>query len=99
MTAAVQALLALIAALLPQIGINSSIVETIINAIIQVLPVIISEANDLIPYVRNIIAALSSNPATTADQLATLQSLDKQADDAFEAAAAAQGYPASGDAA
>jgi hypothetical protein len=38
--------------------------------------------------VKNIIAALSSNPAALPDQLSQLQKLDKQVDDAFEAAAA-----------
>jgi hypothetical protein len=38
--------------------------------------------------VKNIIAALQANPATTESQLAALQALDQQADAAFEAAAA-----------
>lgn len=101
MTAAVQALLALIEALLPQIGVNSAIVDTILKGLIQVLPIVVQEAEDLVPAVKNIIAALSANPATTADQLATLQALDKQADGDFEAAATAAGYPtpSTGDAA
>jgi peptidoglycan hydrolase CwlO-like protein len=38
--------------------------------------------------VKNIIAALQANPATTESQLASLQALDQQIDAAFEAAAA-----------
>jgi len=96
MSAAIQALLALIEALLPKLlsGADSALIQTILNALVQVVPVIIQEATDLIPYIKNIIASLSANSATTTEQLATLQALDKQADDAFEAAAAAQGFPA-----
>jgi len=68
---------------------DASTVGKIISALETYLPVVAQEASDLIQPIKNIIAALSANPATTADQLAALQALDQQADAAFDAAAAA----------
>jgi hypothetical protein len=82
-------LLQLIQSLLPQIGVNSKIVTTIITALIQLVPIAVQEAQDILPAIRNIIAALSANPATTADQLAALKTLDAQVDAAFEDAVTA----------
>jgi hypothetical protein len=84
----VQAVIALIEAILPNLTVSAT-VEKIIQALITILPAIVQEAQDLAPAVKNIIAALSSNPATTAEQLAALQALDAQVDAAFEQAAAA----------
>lgn len=89
MSAVIQTLLQLIQNLLPQIGVNSRLVTTILNALIQLVPIAIQEAQDILPAIKNIIAALSANPATTTAQLATLQALDAQVDAAFEAAVAA----------
>jgi hypothetical protein len=66
---------------------EASTITSIINALTQMLPFIIQEVEALYQPVKNIIAALSANPATTADQLATLQQLDAQVDTAFEAIA------------
>ena len=85
MTAA--AFLALLQTILPAIT-SSASVQAFINALIQIIPVLVKEAQDLVPMVKNIIAALGSNPASTADQLATLKALDQLTDSAFEAAAA-----------
>ena len=87
-----EAVLALITALLPQLGVtgaNADLIGKIIAALVALIPTVIQEAKDLLPAVKNIIAALSANPATTADQLAALDALDAQVDAAFEAAAAA----------
>jgi len=89
MSAVLQTLLTLIQNLLPQIGVNSKVVTTILTALIQLVPIVIQEASDILPAIKNIIAALSANPATTADQLKTLQALDAQVDAAFEAQVAA----------
>ena len=67
---------------------NASLIGTIINVLTGLIPSIVSEAEALYTPIKNIIAALSANPATTAAQLQTLQTLDAQADAAFEAAAA-----------
>ena len=90
MTIAIQALLALIGQLLPLItgSANVALVGSIISTLEQFLPFIVQEISSLYQPVKNIIQALSANPATTAEQLATLQVLDKSADDAFEAIAA-----------
>jgi len=89
MTAVIQTLLQVIQSLLPQIGVNNSIVNTILSALIQLVPIVISEAQELLVPVRNIIAALQANPATTADQQAALKALDAQVDAAFESAVTA----------
>jgi hypothetical protein len=90
MTAALTAVLALIEQILPLLGSSqANLIASIIDALTKWLPLIIQEVSALYTPVKNIIEALSANPATTADQLATLQQLDAQVDTAFEAAAAA----------
>jgi len=90
MTPAIQAMLGMITQLLPLItsGANATMVGTIIETLSGFTPYIVQEISSLYEPVKNIIAALSSTPATTAAQLATLQALDKTVDDAFDAAAA-----------
>jgi hypothetical protein len=89
MTAVISAVLAMIEQLLPAVlsTAEASTITSIINALIQMMPFIIQEVQALVTPVKNIIAALSANAATTADQLATLQQLDAQVDTAFEAIA------------
>ena len=86
----ISSVLAMIESLLPAITstANTSTITLIINALTNMLPFIIEEVQSLVTPVKNIIAALSATPATTATQLVTLQSLDAQVDAAFEAAAA-----------
>jgi hypothetical protein len=90
MSLIITSVLAMIQALLPAITstANASIVGGIITALTNMLPFIIQEINAMVVPVKNIIAALSANPATEAAQLAQLQALDAQVDAAFEAAAA-----------
>jgi hypothetical protein len=90
MTLAIQALLGMLEELLPLItsSANTAMIGSIITALTQALPFIIQEVESLAGPVKNIIAALSATPATNAAQLATLQTLDKQVDDAFDAIAA-----------
>ena len=87
MTAMIQAVLTLIEQLLPASA-SAQVVTSIIDALVKMMPFIIQEVQSLVGPVKNIIAALSSNPAALPDQLSQLQALDKQVDDAFEAAAA-----------
>jgi hypothetical protein len=91
MSAAITAVLALIEQLLPMLtsSANVTLIDGIIEALTKMLPFIIQEVEALVTPVKNIIAALSATPATTAAQLTQLQALDKQVDDAFDAAAAA----------
>lgn len=90
MSAVISAVLAMIEQLLPAVmsASESSVIASVINTLVQILPFIIQEVQALYQPVKNIIAALSANAATTADQLATLQQLDAQVDTAFEAIAA-----------
>jgi len=89
MTLAIQAMLGMITQLLPLItsSANATMVGAIIETLSGFIPYIVQEISSLYEPVKNIIAALSSTPATTAAQLATLQALDKTVDDAFDAAA------------
>lgn len=84
----VSAVLALLQQLIPVIG-NAGAVAKVIAALVQIIPLIIQQYNDLLPMVKNIINALSDHPASTDEQIASLKALNKQVDDAFEAAAAA----------
>ena len=85
---AIQTLLTLIEALLPTFGVASTnVIDKILVALIQIVPIIAQEAQDLIVPVRNIIAALQNHGAVTAEQLVQLEALNKQVDDAFDAAA------------
>lgn len=85
MNALVPVLLALLAQVAPSLG--TPAVATVVTTLIQLLPTIIQIGGDLVPPIKNIIAALSANPAATAEQLDRLQALDAQIDAAFEAAA------------
>jgi hypothetical protein len=72
-------------------GITSqvAVIGKIIAALTELYPVVVKEYEVLAPIVKGIIAALSANPAATAEQIAQLKVIDKQVDDAFDAAAAA----------
>ena len=82
---------ALLALLTSIAGISSqaSVITQIIATLIGLIPTLVQEYKDLVGPVKNIIAALQANPATAADQLATLQELDAKVDADFEAAATA----------
>jgi phage-related protein len=91
MSAIIPVVLALIQQLIPVIsGAGApAIISQILTVLTQVIPLLVNEYTALLPMVKNIIAALSANPAATADQLTNLQALDVQTDAAFEAAASA----------
>lgn len=74
--------------LLPNIT-TSATVQKIIDMLIKLIPLLVSEYQALVVPVKNIIASLSVNAATTQDQITTLQTLDAQVDADFEAAATA----------
>lgn len=73
--------------LIPAISGNASAIGSVITTLVQIIPAIEQAAEALIPPIKAIIAALSADAATTADQMAALQALDAQCDQAFEAAA------------
>lgn len=86
-SAAVMAALTLIEQILPLLTGGSttvSLISNIIQALIKFMPLIENEVETVYQSVKNIIAALSSNPATTAEQMSSLQALDKQVDEAWD---------------
>ena len=88
LSAIVTAVIALMTQMLPMIN-SSSQVASFISMLINILPTVEQLASDLVQPIKNIIGALSANPAADADQLKALQQLDAQYDQAFEAAATA----------
>ncbi len=91
MTAVITTVLSLIETyLLPLVAssADTALITSIISTLEGLLPLIVGSIGPFYSSVKNIIAALSADPAALPDQLAALQALDKQADDAFEAAAA-----------
>lgn len=89
MNPVVTGLLGLLAKIVPAVAGNSTAVGSTISTITTLVPTLIQEYQDVLPFVKNIIATLKNDPATTAAQLAQLKALDKQVDDAFDTAAAA----------
>jgi len=89
MNSIVTGLLDLLAKIVPAVAGNTSAVSSTISTLTTVVPALIQEYQDVLPFVKNIIAALKNDPATTAVQIAQLKALDKQVDDAFDAAALA----------
>lgn len=86
-SAAVMAVLTLIEQILPLLtggGTTVTLIANIIEALVKFMPLIEDELSTVYTSVKNIIAALSANPATTADQMTALQALDKQVDDAWD---------------
>lgn len=88
MSAIINSVLMILQLLLPNIG-GKANVAGIVSALATLVPAIIKEYQELLPIVKNIIAALKNDPATTAVLLAQLKQLDAQCDAAFEDAAAA----------
>lgn len=87
MSAAIAALLAIIAQIAPSLGVPSVIV-TIISTLETLLPTIVKEVQDVAPLIQNIINALRNNSAITPEQKAQLDDLEARYDAEFEAAAA-----------
>src|SRR5262245_42727623 len=90
LTTAVTSILTLITQILPLLGVGgsaASLITTIISTISGILPLVVNEIALVGPAVKNIIKALSENPATTTEQLAELKKIDAQVDAAFEEAA------------
>lgn len=85
------AVLAMIEQILPMIGSTSTtvtMIESVINALTQLMPFIVNEVSTVYTAVKNIITQLSNSGAPTPDQLAALQSLDAQVDAAWVTAQA-----------
>jgi Glu-tRNA(Gln) amidotransferase subunit E-like FAD-binding protein len=85
--AMIASVVALLGQVIPVIGKNPALISNIINTLVTITPAVISEVQVLKPAIKNIVAALSANPATTAQQIATLKELDKVCDADFDDAA------------
>lgn len=83
------AVLALIQVLLPAMGGNAALVSKIIEALVALIPILITTYKDLVPIAKNIIIALKADPSTTIEQLDALDIAEAQLDAAYEVAAAA----------
>jgi hypothetical protein len=81
--------LILIEAMLPAAEGNAALIEKIIAALVAAQPMISAEYADLKPIVANVIAAVRSDPSTTAAQLDVLDKMETALDAAYETAAAA----------
>lgn len=96
MSAAIVALLAVIGQISSALG--GTEITAVITTLSQIIPALVGEVEDVVPMIKNIIAALQSNTAITPEQQAQLAALDAQCDQAFEAAAvAAQAEDAAAD--
>lgn len=86
-SAAVMAVLTLIEQILPLLtggGQTVVLITNIITALVKFMPLIENEVETVYQSVKNIIAALSANPATTEEQMKSLTALDKQVDAAWD---------------
>ena len=63
----------------------SSVIVGIINALTTLIPIIVKEAQDLAPIVKNVIAALRGNGSITTDQLDQLDAMEATLDAGFDA--------------
>ena len=89
----IAALLALVAQLAPVLS-SASQIASVIATLESIVSTVTSEVTAVLPMIKNIIAALQTNGAITADQMAALTALDAATDAAFEDAAKAAGAPA-----
>lgn len=87
MSGILASLLSLVGGLVPLASGATSTVGMVIKTLTDVVPVVIKEYQDVAPFVKNIIAALKDDPAATQEQLNQLDALNKQVDNAFDAAA------------
>lgn len=86
MNAIISTLLGLLTQILPLVS-QGGLTAKIISTLVQIVPTLVTEAEDLVPLVQNIIQVLKNDPATTQAEFAQLDQLDQQIDAAFDAAA------------
>ena len=84
----IETLLALIEALLPELGVASTnVISKIVEALVTIVPIVAADASNFLTPIKNIIAALQASGNVTDAQMKSLTDLDAQCDAAFEAAA------------
>lgn len=90
MNVVLTAFLTLLNAILPTLTVASSgTIQNIISALITLIPLAAKEYQDVLPMIRNIVAALKGNSEVTPEQLDQLDEMEAQLDAAFDAAAQA----------
>ncbi len=72
--------------LLPNLG-STSVAAKVITLLEQIIPVVIKEAQDLIPIIKNIIASLRGSGVVTPEQLDQLDAAEAKLDADFDTAA------------
>lgn len=85
---AVTGVLSLVETVLPMIKKNSSgtaAIGKVIDAVQAIAPLAINQVGVVYTGVKNVIASIGAHPATTAEQLASLQAFDKKVDAAWDA--------------
>ena len=87
MSGALTLLLTVLAQIAPSLHVSSSI-TSIITTLVELIPILVKEFQDVVPLVKNIITALRGNNAITEEQLKSLDDLEAKIDAEFEAAAA-----------
>lgn len=87
MSGALTLLLTVIAQIVPSLSLPASITP-IITTLIELIPILIKEFQEVVPIVRNIIAGLKENSVITPEQLQQLDELEAKIDAEFEAAVA-----------
>lgn len=66
---------------------NNKAIQNIIKILIQLIPVLVQEYQAVIPMVRNVVSALSTNGAITPAQITELEALNAKIDAEFDAEA------------
>ena len=84
----VASILQTLLSLIPQIT-SSAKINEIITQLINLIPIAVQEAQDIVPLIRNIITALSNSGSVTPDQVAALKALDAEIDASYDAALSA----------
>lgn len=91
MNAIVPVLITLLGKIVPAIGANADLINTILAALEEIVPVLVQEYKDILPEVQNIIAALKGTDGITSDQWTALDALEQQIDAEFDEAAKEEG--------
>lgn len=84
MNAILTSLLTLVSSLTP-LATGASTISSIISTLTEVVPLIVKEFQDVVPFVKNIITTLRGNSEVTQDQLDQLDILEAKVDAAFDA--------------
>jgi hypothetical protein len=82
---AVGGVLNLITMVLPLVGVkNSAAIGGIVKTLTDIAPLVTNQIGVTYTGVKNIIASIGDHPATTEEQLASLDAFDKLVDDAWD---------------